>query len=577
MTALYPSLRRAVRALPPPIRPLVSRFSTNKGSDLGGKFQEGGEEQREKIDFQDGAQAYKDISTAALMRALGVFSVCGLQIVVRNSHRILQTALKLFGPTVVQVIMRRTLFAHFCGGEDLESIRPTIARLRESNIGGILDFAAEADIEGEGEGVTLHHVTGEVSKPIEEISQGEVVPQPTTVQGNALARQYSYHTERQCDANKKIFETAIRAVHGVSPGGFAAIKVTALGNPLLLERWSTALREIHRLFDIMDVDSDEGVHFEEFMSSWKKLFVPLEESEVRKIFSDFDKNNTGKIDPVEWMSTLDPPKMRQLASSCLEKGPFATAVLDDEEEKLLLAMQTRLKSLVKLADDLDVRLMVDAEHTYLQPAIDNLVLGVQRRYNRRIDRVYGTIQCYLKDAQYRNRIMMQTAEQEGWVYAVKLVRGAYMHQEKERAMKLNYPDPIHNSLQDTHECYHSVMSDVVARESVKNGSQKANLVVASHNQRSVEHAIDLIHRAGLRPSESGVAFGQLLGMADHLTYSLGHHGYLVYKYVPYGPILETLPYLVRRAQENSDLMGSVGYEMRMLRAEIRRRLFPWFT
>jgi len=492
----------------------------------------------------------------ALVRAYIVFKVCGIQWVVKNSEFLLKTSLRIFGSKIVSFLLRPTLFGHFCGGEDLVTIKPTVDRLKRSNIGGILDFAAEADVEAE-----------------EPLSSSSVDTPTTILEGNALARQYSYQTERQCDANKKIFETAIKAVHGVTPGGFAAIKVTALGNPLFLERWSESLREMHRLFSLMDKDQDGNVTLEEFKSAWGMLFMECDQKFVEQQFELFDRDNTGRIDPVAWATTLDPQTMRKLASFCREEGPFSAAVLNEEEERLLDSMRMRLSDLVVLADSLDVRLMIDAEHTYFQPAIDNLVLGVQREYNLSTDRVYQTIQCYLKDARERNQMFMQQAEDEGWVYAVKLVRGAYMYQERARAAARNEPSPIHDTIEDTHRCYEEVMKDVIFRSRVQKKLEKPNLVVATHNQRSVECAIDLIDRAGFKPEESGVSFGQLLGMADHLTYTLGAHRYNAYKYIPYGPILECLPYLIRRAQENSDLMGSVGYEMKMLVSEITRRLF----
>mmetsp|Transcript_37035 Transcript_37035/g.71429 ORF Transcript_37035/g.71429 Transcript_37035/m.71429 type:complete len:543 (+) Transcript_37035:20-1648(+) len=525
---------------------------------------------RSAIDFQNGRTAYANLSTWDLVRAYGVFSVCGIRFVVDNSDRLLNLGLKILGSGAIKAILRPTLFGHFCGGEDLETIRPTIARLEAAGVGGILDYAAEADIKGEEGKVDMDDSLSATASS----STLEAAP-VTTRKGKALARQYSYHTEARCDENQKIFETAIRAVHGVTPDGFAAIKVTALGNPLLLERWSSALREAHSLFTMLDINKDDQVTFDEFRKMWAEIFVDVDGAILEREFQEFDPKKTGRIDPVAWLTTLDPPKMRQLAEFCKEESPFGNACLDAEEEQLLDAMRTRLSSLVKIADELGVRLMVDAEHTYFQPAIDNLVLGVQREYNKTTDRVYGTIQCYLKDAPRRNKLFMQQAEEEGWVYAAKIVRGAYMYQERERAEKRGEPDPIHDTPQDTHDCYNAVMRDILTRQTVQIGKEKANLVVATHNQRSVEQAIQLIDQAGLTPEDSGVAFGQLLGMADHLTFTLGAKGYKAYKYIPYGPILETLPYLIRRAQENSDLMGSVGYELGMLRKEIYRRLTPF--
>jgi len=497
------------------------------------------------VDFRNGREAYKGISTFHLIRAYVVFKACSIRWVVDNSDTLLNYAQKMLGTRLLSSLLKPTLFGHFCGGEDLEGIKPTIQRLNSAGIGGILDYAAEADVE---EDESTHADT-------------EMV----------FARQYSSHTEKECDARQQIFETAIRAVHGVSPDGFAAIKVTALGNPILLERWSNSIKECLKLFERIDVNQDGMVSFAEFRDKWVELLEPGKEKLIEETFAKFDCNETGMIDPVAWLTFFEPAEMRKLANHCKQHGSFTGSLLDDQEEDLLHRMRERFDSIVALADSLNVRLMVDAEHSYFQPAIDSLVLQAQRKYNKTTPRVYGTIQCYLKDARTRNSRFMRRAELEGWVYAVKIVRGAYMHQERAKAVKEGYEDPIHSTLEDTHMCYHQVMEDVIERPKVKKGQESANMVIASHNQQSIEHAIRLIQKAGFEAKESGVAFGQLLGMADHLSYTLGAAGYNAYKYIPYGPVLECLPYLIRRAQENSDLMGSVGHETKMLREEIFRR------
>eukprot|EP00471_Norrisiella_sphaerica_P004391 CAMPEP_0184481760 /NCGR_PEP_ID=MMETSP0113_2-20130426/3327_1 /TAXON_ID=91329 /ORGANISM="Norrisiella sphaerica, Strain BC52" /LENGTH=653 /DNA_ID=CAMNT_0026861095 /DNA_START=186 /DNA_END=2147 /DNA_ORIENTATION=- len=542
------------------------------------------------IDFEDGEVVYSKHSTWELIRAYVIFQFCGLEWIVKNSDRMLHFALRVFGASFVQFLLRPTLFAQFCGGESLTTIQPFVRRLKEARIGGILDYAAEADVGdevgGQGGGINEADASSNVRNDGDEeeiqgkqnnltsvsvVTSGKNVP-VTTRSGHALARQYSYQTEMQCDANAKIFETSIRAVHGVSPDGFAAVKVTALGNPLLLERCSDALRETQRLFRRMDLNDDGMITLEEFASFWSQWFVEADAATIQREFNTFDSKNTGVIDPIAWTTTLDPEMMRTMASKCKDESPFSKVVLNPEEQHLLDSMESRFDKLVKLADELDVRLMVDAEHTYFQPAIDNIVLKAQQRHNKHTDRVYQTIQCYLKDSRSRNALFMKRAETEGWKYAVKIVRGAYMHQERARAKKRNEPDPIHDTIEDTHKCFADVMEDVITRPKVTAGQEKVNMVIATHNQLSVQHAIGLLEKAKLTPQDSGIAFGQLLGMADHLTYTLGANGFCAYKYIPYGPMLECLPYLLRRAQENSDLMGSVGCELSMLSKEIRRRL-----
>ena len=153
-----------------------------------------------------------------------------------------------------------------------------------------------------------------------------------------------------------------------------------------------------------------------------------------------------------------------------------------------------------------------------------------------------------------------------------------MVSERQRALELGYNDPIHDTLRDTHDSYHSAV-DLLLHEMADNqnsalpSTTAVEFMVASHNQESVQHVLEEMQRLGL-PVDAGVYFGQLLGMSDHITYALGAKGYKAYKYVPYGPVSEVIPYLLRRAQENSSLLGSKSSktEIAVLREEIKRRI-----
>lgn len=140
--------------------------------------------------------------------------------------------------------------------------------------------------------------------------------------------------------------------------------------------------------------------------------------------------------------------------------------------------------------------------------------------------------------------------------------------ERQRARDRGYPSPIYDTKEDTDAAYDRNVAEVIQHVE----SEGAEVMVATHNQQSIENAVALMKQLGLPPS-SGVYFGQLLGMADHLSFTLGQNGYGAYKYVPFGAVDEVMPYLLRRAQENSDMLGGVGVEKDMLRTELKRRLF----
>lgn len=521
------------------------------------------------LDFRNSALAYESLSNRDLLRAVGVFSACGCAPLVRHAEVLLAGATQVLGPRAVELIVRPTFFQHFCVGEDVEGIGPVLARLRSAGIGGILDYAAEADLAGEENvGIDDYRNPGRITFETHGVSTPPVYS----------ARVYHYTNERECDANEKIFRQAIEAVRDVSPDGFAAIKMTALGNPALLERWSTALAEIARLFDRIQGNStsEHGMDWSTFLKGYQSLFHVPDEAGLRRAF-DRHAGDDGRLDALEWCAALDVKQMAAMAAHCRSPGPFTHAALDEGEQALVMRMIERVQGLAALADRHAVRLMIDAEHSYFQPAIDQLVLDLQRKYNRQ-DRskqpiIFNTYQCYLKEATSKISAHIALAEREGWHFAAKLVRGAYMELEATHAAALGQETPIHPTIDATHACYNHAISTILRRPAVTSGKSRPNLMVASHNQGSIEHTLAEMADCGItRDADGGVAFGQLYGMADHLTYTLGAHGYQAYKYVPYGPLHEVLPYLVRRAQENAGMLQNSGNERAMLWRELVRRL-----
>ena len=520
-----------------------------------------------RLRFDDTKVAFDGVSSLHLVRAALVFQTCGVDALVKNGEFLLAGARRVFGDRLVAALVKPTFFAHFVAGEDEAEVGGAVAALRARGVGAILDYAAEADIDEAPAAVADGN--GGASKSEADASDGWQIP---------VSREYDYTTEAACDEVRRIFARAIEAVARVAPhDGFAAIKVTALGNPALLERWSAGLVENARLFGGERLDFDRG--WAVFEAQWRELFVASDASlaTARAIFDRLEAARAA--DPgarVHASDVMDVRDMRALSSLCLANGPFAAAALTETESELADAMLERLDSLAALAERRGVRLMIDAEHSYFQPAIDHIALQLMRKYNstKEAPVVHNTYQCYLRDAPEKLEKHVDLARREGWHFAAKLVRGAYLHLERDRAAQLGLPDPVHATLDDTHACFDAAVRTVLGRADVQNGTSHANCLVASHNQASIERAIDAMRDLGLDKRSSKVYFGQLLGMADHLTFTLGQHGYRAYKYVPYGPVYEVLPYLLRRAHENSDLLsGNVAAERAMLLGELKRRAF----
>ncbi|KAL6067637.1 Proline dehydrogenase [Balamuthia mandrillaris] len=489
--------------------------------------------------------------------------------------------------------MKQTFFAHFCAGEKAEEFLPVIDRLRVAGIGAILDYAAESDVPQNKPAQSfsqakedLERQQAEMRRQQEEAEQrtraenGDIIHRQFSPKqefkdrrmGVVSARTYFYEGEEECDNHMKLFEASIKdSAH--RDKGFVAIKVTALGKPELLMRISEIILEIRRLFKKFENGRkepnpylDRKISHEDFLYTLQSLDNDLSAEETTALFHKMNISKTGFIDFVDWIESLTPndETMQPFFSSAYKKGLLPS--LNEEECHRMEAMVERLERLAEVAAQNEVRLLVDAEHTYFQPAIDHMVVNMQRRYNKEKPIVFNTYQCYLNDCFGRVAIDLERAKRRDFKFAAKLVRGAYMIQERARALKYNYADPIQPNYEATNQNYHRVMDLILANH------ERADLMIATHNEKSILHAIQKMREYNI-PTDGGVYFGQLLGMCDHVSFTLGRHGYAVYKYVPYGPVKEVMPYLIRRAEENSDILGGVQKERRMLWEELKRRKF----
>jgi len=504
------------------------------------------------IDFTDTQVAFASKSAVELFRAWCVLYGCSFGSLVKRADSLYNLSLSVLGDGTTHKLIEKTLFRHFCAGVDENDIVKPIKRLNDAGVGGILDYAAEAKEE-------------ESEEP-NSVTEGAL-----PLKRSAQARVHTYAGEAKCDENQKIFMHAVTAVHNVSPSGFAAIKMSALGQPALLERMSNALIEIEAFFSKLAANSPSGsstqLTFEDFLTGWNRFFNVTSEDNVRAAFDKVDTDKDGIIDIIDWMSSLSILDLPRLVSSCKDQGPLYRAALDEDEIVQMRNLIRRCDEVCKLASDLGVRVMIDAEWTAIQPAIDNTIMHMQRKYNKESAVVFSTYQTYLVGSRDRLKRDLERSIREKWMFGTKVVRGAYMVSERERANRLNVPSPIWGSYKETEENFHSVLNMLLSHPTTE-------VMVASHNERTMKFVIDKINE--YNKSKSQVYFGQLLGMADHLTFTLASKKFQAYKYIPYGPVDEVMPYLIRRTQENSTLLGTpaVVEERRMLFRELRRRLTP---
>ena len=543
--------------------------------------------------FHDSKAAFESKTTLELVRAAVCFGICRIPYLVRHAEEYLNLSQRLLGTTLTNQILKETLYGHFCAGEDQTRIRPVLRKLESVGVGSILDYAAESsDDHPHDSNKKNQNKKGENPSSLHS-SQTNPGENGVTTSRSGLLRplggdEYSQEDEDQYDRHVKVFQTCIQdaaslSYHQDTPS-FAAIKVTALGNPKLLSRMSKAIVESKKLFQKFDSDLDGYVSRDEFEAAYKKMFFNQDDRSMSDIFDEYFEwdtssttNGGSKIDYISWSMKLKPADLPKFTKSCKEMGPLAMATPTDEEIELMEVMYARGRSLAETAKATGTRLLIDAEQTRFQPAIDNLVLDLQQSFNATDTSnkpiIFNTYQCYLKDAPERLRTDVNRAKRFNYHFGAKLVRGAYLESERQLAEIARVPSPIHETIQQTHASYNDSV-DYLLEESVKS-DQLIEVMCATHNQQSIEKAIAAMDKYCIERSKNTVYFGQLYGMSDHLSFNLGQSGYRAYKYVPYGEVQEVIPYLLRRARENSSISGGAAAEFDMIKEELKRRLSPF--
>ncbi len=237
----------------------------------------------------------------------------------------------------------------------------------------------------------------------------------------------------------------------------------------------------------------------------------------------------------------------------------------DHEKESWENIKKRYLEVCQNAFDNGVPIMADAEDSWMQDAADDLMDEMMQKFNKERCIVWSTLQMYRHDRlEYLKKIYEQ-AERENYLIGFKIVRGAYMEKERERAKEMGYKDPIQPNKQATDRDFNAAMEFMIERIG------RISLFAGSHNEYSCELLTKLMEKNNIEKGDYRVWFGQLYGMSDNISFILGSKGYKVAKYLPYGPIKKVMPYLVRRAQENTSVAGQTGRELSLIQKEIKRR------
>jgi len=292
--------------------------------------------------------------------------------------------------------------------------------------------------------------------------------------------------------------------------------------------------------------------------------------EGKETDEDFDRGCDEFVRAIKFSANNPDIPFISLKVTGLAKFSILEKINDEkklEEDELVEwnRVKGRMHRICKAAYDNGKSIMIDAEESWIQKPVDDLAEEMSRFYNKEKAVVYNTIQLYRTDRLEFLIKSFDRAQSQNFLLAVKLVRGAYMEKERARAVKMNYQSPIQPDKKQCDIDYDQAVDFCLSR------IEKIAFCLASHNEKSNLHAANFLLEKNVPANHPHIMFSQLLGMSDHISFVLAHEGFNVSKYVPYGPVKDVVPYLMRRAQENTSVSGQMSRELSLLRKEIRRR------
>jgi proline dehydrogenase len=537
-------------------------------------------------DYVNARAAFADRSTPSLLRSLLVYKYATFPTLVSMTPSLLDLARTLRVDWMVYPIVKWTAFAQFCGGETCEEARQTLEELHKRGISGILDLSIEADIG---------HAGRSFEQDKEAVLAGMV----------EYWEQHRGKLNARADHVAEMIADGIRAARQVE-GSFVAVKATAIvADPEVLEKWSAALGKAHADFVGLVGEESEVVFDTDVLlaretgrtvtlEQFKALARPYlseqgqgVEKRLDKLFMELDRTGRNQLDWIDYVAMFQPDVLRRYdihllpselqpvhKSDLLVTGDDVYRHLHPSTQQEILKGLERLKFLGSVAscvscrsgdkDEYPVRIMIDAEQSYLQPAIAYMTQVLSTDFNASQEPViYGTYQLYKRTALTELVDDVEDARRDKRIWAGKLVRGAYVVQERKRAEERKTLSAVWDSKHETDLAY-DAGADLVIQEAFKESSSGTRAMLATHNHASTSRAIRWLksltddgdpNSLGVK---SKILFGQLHGMGEIMSTELLRQGYSVAKYIPYGQVSEVIPYLVRRAEENGAVLGEFG-------------------
>ncbi|MBP7273057.1 MAG: proline dehydrogenase family protein [Saprospiraceae bacterium] len=293
-------------------------------------------------------------------------------------------------------------------------------------------------------------------------------------------------------------------------------------------------------------------------------------AEAKESEADFDRTRNETIAAIRFAAQHKTVPL--VSTKVTGMARFDLLAKIDARQSLSAAEQEEWSRAVKRVDNVcaeahaqKIGIFIDAEESWIQEAIDDVAVLMMQRYNREQAIVFDTFQMYRHDRFAYLTTLYERSRTDGYILGAKLVRGAYMEKERKRAAEMGYESPINPSKEDTDRLYNTALTFCIEHY------QRMASWNATHNQQSTQLQVTMMHDLDIDKKHPHLNFCQLYGMSDNLTFNLAAAGYNVAKYMPYGTVREVIPYLIRRAQENTAVTGDMSREYQLLAAEMKRR------
>ena len=303
------------------------------------------------------------------------------------------------------------------------------------------------------------------------------------------------------------------------------------------------------------------------LKAYKIYAMPEYSVEAESTFEGFESYKNTMIELINNLGNQGLPFIAIKCTGLIDIHSLemiSKGTLDNNSEKFI-DFKNRMNDLCKAASKCNVKILIDAEESWIQDAIDMVALDLMEIYNKKVHTIFLTHQCYRTGTLLKIKENFKRAKQNKFLLGIKLVRGAYMEKERERAKKHNYESPIQPTKSDT---------DLEFDNSVKfcvDNIDNISIWVGSHNELSSMQLVKIMKEKKIKSNDKRIWFSQLYGMRDNISFALANMGYNVVKLIPFGPIEKTIPYLIRRANENSSVKGQSNRQFTLIKNEINRR------